>query len=60
LAYVCLFATGFKKGESQGQTMSLNTYDAQKTGKGCKMSAHHVPLRQMIHTTTFLLFIMNR
>jgi len=47
---VSLVATGFKKGDSRGQTMSRNTYDAQQTGKGCKMSAHHVPLRQMIHT----------
>ncbi len=29
--------------------MSNYNYDAQKTGKGFKMNAHHVVLRQMNH-----------
>ena len=43
------FITGeYKKTRVRGEISHYN-YDAQKTGKGFKMNAHHVPLRQMNH-----------
>ena len=51
-SFDCFYYSRTKKGEGQGKYVTFSTMMYKEVGESLEMTAHHVPLRQMIDEVT--------